>query len=78
MTVFTWDAGDGTSTADWTGPSNWDQGASYPQAGDTAIFPAGKHKCYVNAAITCAIVTVAGDAADTVLELQAALEVTGD
>ena len=78
MTVFTWSAGDGTSTADWTGPANWDQGASYPQTGDTAIFPSGKHKCYVNAVSTCATVTINGDAADTVLELQAALEVTGD
>ena len=78
MTVFTWSAGDGTSTADWTGPANWDQGVSYPQASDTAIFPAGKHKCYLNAPITCTTVTVAGDTADTVLELQAALTITGD
>ena len=82
MTTFTWDAGDGSSTGDWTTPANWDQGASYPGAdpsrSDTAIFPSGKHKCYVNAVSTCATVTINGDAADTVLELQAALEVTGD
>ena len=60
MTVFTWDAGDGTSTGDWTTPANWDQDDSYPQAGDTAIFPSGKHKCYVNAAITCYDVTLTG------------------
>ena len=78
MTVFTWSAGDGTSTADWTGPANWDQGASYPQAGDTAIFPSGKHKCYVNAASTCYDVQIQGDEGDTILELQANLEVTHD
>jgi len=78
MTVFTWDAGDGTSTADWTGPSNWDQKSSYPQAADTAIINAGFDKCYVNSPITCTTVTVAGDAADTVLELQDALTITGD
>jgi len=78
MTVFTWDAGDGSSTADWTGPTNWDQDSSYPQAGDTAIFPAGKHKCYVNAASECATLTVNGDTADTVIELQNTLLITGD
>ena len=78
MTVFTWDAGDGSSTGNWTTPANWDQNSSYPQTGDTAIINAGFDKCYVNASITCTTVTIAGDAADTVLELQADLEVTGD
>ena len=78
MTTFTWDAGDGTSTGDWTSPANWDQDSSYPQAGDTAIFPAGKHKCYVNAASTCYDLQIQGDEGDTILELQANLEVTHD
>ena len=77
-TTFTWDAGDGTSTGDWTTPANWDQNSSYPQAGDTAIFPSGKHKCYVNAASTCYDVQIQGDEGDTILELQANLEVTHD
>lgn len=77
-TTFTWDAGDGTSTGDWTTPANWNQDSSYPQAGDTAIFPSGFDKCYVDAASTCANVQVQGDAADTVLELQNNLTVTNN
>ena len=82
--TFTWDAGDGTSAADWTSSANWTGvGSGYPGDSvgvnvDTVIIPSGKHKCYVNAAITCYDVTLTGDAADTVLELQANLEVTHD
>ena len=78
MTTFTWDAGDGTSTGDWTTPANWDQNSSYPQAGDTAIFPSGKHKCYVNAASACTDVQIQGDQGDTILELQNSLTLSGD
>ena len=58
MTAFTWDAGDGSSTGNWTTPANWDQNSSYPQAGDTAIFPSGKDKCYVNVASECTTLTI--------------------
>jgi hypothetical protein len=78
MTTFTWDAGDGTSTGDWTTPANWDQNSSYPQAGDTAIFPSGKHKCYVNVASACTDVQIQGDQGDTILELQNSLTLSGD
>ena len=78
MTTFTWDAGDGTSTGDWTTPANWDQNSSYPQAGDTAIFPSGKHKCYVNAASACTDVQIQGDQGDTILELQNSLTLSGN
>jgi len=82
--TFTWNAGDGTSTADWTDSVNWTGvGSGYPGDSvgthvDTVIIPTGKDKCYVNAAIVIYDLTLDGVETDTLVELQANLEVTHD
>ena len=82
--TFTWDAGDGTSAADWTNSANWTGvGSGYPGDSvgthvDTVIIPTGQDKCYVNAAIVIYDLTLNGVQTDTLVELQANLEVTHD